>query len=246
MFMIDKRSEMPLYQQLVLSIKKCIDNRELKENDKIPAEHELCKTYGLSRTTVRQALEVLEREGYIYKLRGKGSYVSSPKIYQNRSEFSKFYDDMINMGKVPVSKILSLKVKEPNEQVKRNMNLNDGDLICKLIWIRYGNDEPLIYETIYLNYSMVQGIENMNLKSKKLYDILEEKFKFKIIQGKEMFYPCKLESTEAKYLGLNEGDLGMKVERTVFQGNKVLEYTKSIVRGDKFVYITNFTGTLSK
>lgn len=246
MFEINKQSEVPLYQQLIHSIKKCVDERVLKENDKIPAEYELCRKYGLSRTTVRQALDVLEREGYIYKLRGKGSYVSSPKIYQDRSGFSKFYDDMTSIGKVPVSKILSLKIKEPNEHVKMKMNLSDKEMVCKLVWIRYGNDEPLIYETIYFNYSLVKGIENINLKSKKLYDVLADEFGIKVIQGKEMFYPCKLEATEAKYLGLNEGDLGMKVERTVFQGTKTLEYTKSTVRGDRFVYMTNFTGSLQK
>ena len=182
----------------------------------------------------------MEKEGYIYKLQGKGSYVSSPKIYQNRSGFSKFYDDMMSLGKIPVSKILSLKIKKPNTLVKERMNLSDDGLICKLVWIRYGNDEALIYETIYLNYSLVEGIENIDLKSKKLYDVLTNEFGIKITHGKELFYPCKLDTSEAKFLGLNEGDLGMKVERTVFQGSKVLEYTKSTVRGDRFVYTTNF------
>lgn len=240
MFEINKKSEVPLYQQLVHSIKKYIEEGIIKENDKIPAESEFCITYELSRTTVRQALRTLEKEGYIYKLQGKGSYVSSPKIYQNRSDFSKFYDDMMSLGKIPVSKILSLKIKKPNSIVKEKMNLSDDEFICKLIWVRYGNDEALIYETIYLNYSLVEGIENIDLKSKKLYDVLANEFGIKITHGKELFYPCKLDVSEAKFLGLNEGDLGMKVERTVFQGSKVLEYTKSTVRGDKFVYTTNF------
>mgnify|MGYP000582732879 CR=1 FL=1 len=92
--------------------------------------------------------------------------MSSPKIYQNRSDFSKFYDDMMSLGKIPVSKILSLKIKKPNSIVKEKMNLSDDEFICKLIWVRYGNDEALIYETIYLNYSLVEGIENIDLKSK--------------------------------------------------------------------------------
>lgn len=166
MFEINKKSEVPLYQQLVHSIKKHIEEGTLKENDKIPAESEFCTVYDLSRTTVRQALRALEKEGYIYKLQGKGSYVSSPKIYQDRSGFSKFYDDMMSLGKIPISKILSLKIKKPNTLVKERMNLSDDELICKLVWIRYGNDEALIYETIYLNYSLVEGIENIDLKSK--------------------------------------------------------------------------------
>lgn len=242
MFTINKESEVPLYQQLVYSLKKAIKDGILKKNDKIPAESEFCSKYDLSRTTVRQALEILEREGYIYKIRGKGSYISSPKIYQNRSGFSKFYDDMRSLGKIPVSKILSIKVKKPNELVREKMNLLENELVFKLVWVRYGNDEALIYETIYLNYLLVQGIENINLKNRKLYEVLSEEFGVKITHGEEMFYPCKLDTTEAKYLELTEGDLGMRVERTTFQGEKILEYTQSTVRGDKFVYMTNFSG----
>lgn len=246
MYEINKKSDIPLYQQLIHEIKKRVDTKVLKENDKLPSESEICRTYNLSRTIVRMAMNILEQEGYIYKLRGKGSYVSSPKIYQDRSEFSKFYDDMRTLGKVPVSKILYIKVKEPNEHIRTKMNLSEGDLVFKLIWIRYGNQEPLIYETIYFNYSMVQGIENMDITEKKLYDILADEFGIKIVQGKEMFYPCKITGSEAKYLMLDDGELGMKVERTVSYGNKILEYTQSTVRGDRFVYMTSFTGSLKK
>lgn len=240
MFKIDKKSEIPLYQQLAHSIKKAIDEQKLKENDKIPAENEFCKIYDLSRTTVRQALDILEKDGYIYKLRGKGSYVSTPKIYQNRSSFSKFYDDMRSLGKTPVSKIISLKVKVANAYVKEKMQLEENDLICQIKWVRYGNNEPLIYETISLNYKLVDGIETKELTEKKLYDILAEEYGIKMTHGKELFYPCKLDLNEAKNLGLKENDLGMKVERIVFQGKDVVEYTTSTVRGDRFIYTTNF------
>ncbi len=240
MFKIDKKSEIPLYQQLAHSIKKAVDEQKLKENDKIPAENEFCKIYDLSRTTVRQALDILEKDGYIYKLRGKGSYVSTPKIYQNRSSFSKFYDDMRSLGKVPVSKIISLKIKVADAYVREKMQLEENEMLCQIKWIRYGNNEPLIYETINLNYKLVDGIETKELTEKKLYDILTEEYGIKMTHGKELFYPCKLDLNEAKNLGLKENDLGMKVERIVFQGKDVVEYTTSTVRGDRFIYTTNF------
>lgn len=240
MFKIDKKSEIPLYQQLAHSIKKAVDEQKLKENDKIPAENEFCKIYDLSRTTVRQALDILEKDGYIYKLRGKGSYVSTPKIYQNRSSFSKFYDDMRSLGKVSVSKIISLKIKVADAYVREKMQLEENEMLCQIKWIRYGNNEPLIYETINLNYKLVDGIEMKELTDKKLYDILSEEYGIKMTHGKELFYPCKLDINEAKNLGLKENDLGMKVERVVFQGKDVVEYTTSTVRGDRFIYTTNF------
>ena len=88
-------------------------------------------------------------------MRGKGSYVSTPKIYQNRSSFSKFYDDMRSLGKVPVSKIISLKIKVADAYVREKMQLEENEMLCQIKWIRYGNNEPLIYETINLNYKRV-------------------------------------------------------------------------------------------
>lgn len=240
--MINKKSNnaVPLYQELINTIKQSIDNSTLKENEKLPSENELCQLYNLSRTTVRQALKILEKNGFIYKLKGKGSYVSSQKIYQNRSSFSKFYDDMRNLGKIPISKILSLKVKKPAISVMKKMQLEEEQLICEIKWVRFANDEPLIYETISLNYNFVKGIENKKIEKRKLYEILIQDFNIKMTHGNEFFYPCKLDSEQAKYLKLHENDLGMKIKRIVFQGKDVIEYTSSIVRGDRFVYTINF------
>ena len=238
---MNKKSIISLFTgaALMFSMPSCTDLDETVY-DKIPAENEFCKIYDLSRTTVRQALDILEKDGYIYKLRGKGSYVSTPKIYQNRSSFSKFYDDMRSLGKVPVSKIISLKIKVADAYVREKMQLEENEMLCQIKWIRYGNNEPLIYETINLNYKLVDGIEMKELTDKKLYDILSEEYGIKMTHGKELFYPCKLDINEAKNLGLKENDLGMKVERVVFQGKDVVEYTTSTVRGDRFIYTTNF------
>lgn len=244
MFEITKEKNEPLYLQLIQNIKACIEKGIIKENEKLPSENDLCKKYNLSRTVVRMAMNFLEKNGYIYRIQGKGSYVTSLKIYQNRSYISKFYDDAKNFGKIPISKILSFKLINPNNYIKDKMNLFDNDKVVKLVWIRFGNSEPLIYETIYLNYSMVKGIEKLDLTSKKLYDIISEVYGIKKIYGKELFYPCKIEGTEAKYLATNDGCLGMKIERTVYNGHKILEYTESVVRGDRFVYTTNFKGSI--
>ena len=133
-----------------------------------------------------------------------------------------------------------MKIKVADAYVREKMQLEENEMLCQIKWIRYGNNEPLIYETINLNYKLVDGIEMKELTDKKLYDILSEEYGIKMTHGKELFYPCKLDINEAKNLGLKENDLGMKVERVVFQGKDVVEYTTSTVRGDRFIYTTNF------
>lgn len=237
---IDRKSSIPIYIQLANKLKQDIIIGTFKENDKIFTESKFCEIYKISRTTVRQFLNILVNEGYIHKIHGKGSYVCASKIYQNRSNFTSFYDDILNIEKKPISNILSLKIKFPDSQIKQKMQLSDETQIVELIWKRYSNNEALIYETVYLNYSLVKGIEHCDLKSKKLYQLLSEVFSIKISHGHELFYPCKLTQNEAKLLNLQEQDLGMKFERTIYSENKILEYTNSVVRGDKFIYTTNF------
>lgn len=237
---IDYESSHPIYIQIVNEIKARIKEGEIKQGDKLKSEIYYSKKYYISRNTVRKALEILEKEGIIKKVKGKGSFIRSPKIYQNRSKFSKFHDDMRILGLTPNSKILSAKKEIPNINIKEKMKLKNGEYVYSMTWIRYGSEEPLIYETIHLNYKFVNGIEKFIFGSIKLYDILEKKFGIKPENGKEWFYPCKLSETEMKYLQTKTGDVGMHVERIMFYGKEVLEYTESIVRGDRFIYTIDF------
>ena len=237
---INYENDVAIYLQIVNSIKKEIKNGNLKEGDKLPSETEFAKKHYIGRNTIRQALEILEKEGLIKKIKGKGSFICSPKIYQNRSKFSKFYDDMRVLGLSPRSLILHSKKEEPDEKIKEKMKLKNNEKIFSITWIRFGSDEPLIYETVHLNYKFVEGIEKINLDNIKLYEILEDIFRIKGKKGKEWFYPCKLTSTEARNLKMKAGDIGMHVERILFNGDDIVEYTNSVVRGDRFIYTIDF------
>ncbi|NMB07943.1 MAG: GntR family transcriptional regulator, partial [Tissierellia bacterium] len=94
MMKIDKTSRMPLYYQLMDIIIDMIDSGELVEDDQLPSERELCEIYDISRSTVRQAIQELEKEGYIYRVHGKGTFVSKEKFRQELLEFYSFTEEM--------------------------------------------------------------------------------------------------------------------------------------------------------
>ena len=83
MVAVDKESRIPIYLQLKELIKERILQGEYRPGQLIPSERELCMQYGISRMTARQAIGELQNEGYLYKLQGKGTFVSSGKIEQN-------------------------------------------------------------------------------------------------------------------------------------------------------------------
>ncbi len=82
-YRIDKDNHLPLYYQLKQIIIKMIKNEELEEHDALPTEKELCERFDISRATVRQALKELKNEEYIYKIQGKGTFVSPVKFQQS-------------------------------------------------------------------------------------------------------------------------------------------------------------------
>ncbi len=101
---IDKTSRMPLYYQLMDIIIDMIDSGELVEDDQLPSERELCEIYDISRSTVRQAIQELEKEGYIYRVHGKGTFVSKEKFRQELLEFYSFTEEMKKLERLQVLK----------------------------------------------------------------------------------------------------------------------------------------------
>lgn len=233
---INKDNNVPLYLQLVNIIKGDISKQILKEGDKIPAERELTEKYNISRSTVRQALSELEKQGLVYKIHGKGNFVSRKIINQDLSRFYSFSDEMVRQGKVPGNKILYLLSKNAGEQIANKLKINKNDKIFVLTRIRLANNEALMYETTYLPYKRFKDLNEEDIESKGLYSTLKDKFSANFSYAEEIFYPCILNEEDSKFLNAIPGELGIIIERITYEGNHIIEYTYSTVKGDKFKY----------
>ena len=106
---VDKNSRTPLYLQLMNILIDMIEN-SLEENEQILSEREICEIYNVSRTTVRQAMDELEKEGYIYKIHGKGTFVSPKRMNQDLISFYSFTEEMKKLGKVPSSEVTGFEI----------------------------------------------------------------------------------------------------------------------------------------
>lgn len=237
---IDKKSKIPIYIQFLEQIKLKILSGDIKEKENLPTEFEFCEHYELSRTTVRLAMTELVRCGLICRIRGRGTFVTSQKIVQNRASFSKFYDDVKKQGKTPKSKVMKIIIEEASNYLAQKMQLKSDRIVCKIKWVRYADNSPVIFETINFPYKKVKGIENFDLEKIKLYDLLENHFNLKMDYVKEKFIPCVVNEIESKHLDLLIGEIGMKIERLSFREGEIIEYTESTVRGDSFIFTTEY------
>ncbi|GAB6169117.1 GntR family transcriptional regulator [Clostridium carnis] len=235
MSVIDKNSRTPLYLQLMGILIENIE-KNMEENDQILSEREICEIYNVSRTTVRQALVELEKDGYIYKVHGKGTFVSPKRVNQDLMSFYSFTEEMKKLGKEPTSEVIGFEVIHAGEKLGRIFNLDEEGLLYKISRIRKADDIPMMYETTYLPFNRFQGLNKNQLVGKPMYDVLVEYFNAKLTSAEEFFQPILTNKLESIYLDIKEGAPSLKIERMTYENNNTIEYTLGVARGDKFKY----------
>ncbi|WP_053367736.1 GntR family transcriptional regulator [Bacillus sp. FJAT-27245] len=232
---IDKGSRMPLYLQLMDILIDEIENR-LGEDEQLPSEREICDKYEVSRTTVRQAINEMEREGLIYKVHGKGTFVAPKRVKQDLVKFYSFTEDMKKLGKRPVSKVLSFEVTGVDSNISRKMNIPADSIVYKFTRLRIANDTPMMLEETYVPQNLFPGLTKEELESTALYDIFNEKYNVVSDMADEYFAPVMPFEEEAKLLNMPATMPSLRIERYTYSNNRIIEYSNTIARGDRFKY----------
>ncbi|WP_376845843.1 GntR family transcriptional regulator [Camelliibacillus cellulosilyticus] len=233
---INKNSRMPLYAQLIELVKEKIATGQLKEHDQLPTERDLEITYGISRTTIRQALIELEKEGYIYKEHGKGSFVAPQTYTQSLLRFYSFSEEMKKMGKTPTTQVISFKIVSASAKVSRILKTEENAQVYDLTRLRLADGEPMMMETTYLPVSLFPGLTKKALERKSMYDTFRSEYKIPISEARESFKAVSIGEREAIYLKEAPGNPALRIERIAYSSARVIEWTISIARGEKFVY----------
>ena len=230
------QSKSPLYYQLAEIIINDIKEKNLQENDRILTEREYCEKYNLSRSTVRQAIAYLEKKGYIYKVQGCGTFVSSRVMKQKLLKFYSFTEEAKKQGKTPSSKILSFKEKKADEKICKELNINKDDKVYELQRLRLADDEVVMYEKTYLLEKKMQGLSKNILLEKPLYDILQNRYNISFTKATERFSVLLADENIAEILTIPQGSPIIRLQRWTYAGMEIIEYTVSLVRGDRFEF----------
>ena len=142
---IDKSSFIPIYRQIEEAIRSQILSGNMSLYDKIPSENELSKNFDVSPMTVRQAMNGLVKDGYVYRERGKGTFVAPPRLYHPLKRLVGFSEDMEERGVKPGNKILTFSYLPATEEVARILQVPMGETILHIKRTRYANDHPVGY-----------------------------------------------------------------------------------------------------
>jgi GntR family transcriptional regulator len=229
--MINKTSPIPFYFQIASQLREDIHNGKYAARERLPSENELAETFNVSRVTIRQALNELEKQNYIYREQGKGSFVSPVQV-KGKFGFGSFTERVLKMGYTPSSKVLDFKPvnglpRELIEMLQIPGEEAEGPFVC-LRRVRYIDQDPVALEQVYLPTGMFPGIETLDVEGKSLYEELILRWGAQAVFAETIIAPTIATADQARHLETVPGDaLLLSCQRVWSQTQHVLEYTHS-------------------
>ncbi|WP_428868292.1 trehalose operon repressor [Clostridium sediminicola] len=229
---------MSKYLAIYNEIVNKIANKTIKSNTKLPSESKLMLQYDVSRDTIRKALNLLEQNGYIQKVKGKGSFVLDiNKLDFPVSGLVSFKELSKEMGKQSRTIVKEFELIKPNEFLIKELDVKKDDDIWKVIRVREIGKEKIILDKDFFNKEMV-SLLTKDICEDSIYEYFEKELGIEIsFARKEITVEMATEEDE-KYLDLGHFNMIVVVKNYVYlKDARLFQYTESRHRPDKFRFV---------
>lgn len=197
---IDRKSAIPMYKQIADDLENNIKNQTYEIGEQLPTEPELMDYYGVSRITIRKAINLLVEDELITIQRGKGMFVNAPTIetdvlndVMNVEDFKQFYDTLIDQGIDAQIKFLDLKKSQPPAHVAKALSCSKDEELYMVSRMFYVKDLPIAYNTAFvspyipIDYNILDNVENISFSKlfQEYFGIKEIRCVLKVIRAPE-------------------------------------------------------------
>lgn len=232
-----------LYSQLARSLTQAIDKGLLLDGDFILPQRDLAEALGVSRVTVRKALECLVADGLLSQRQGAGSVVTRPAqvlIRKNLAVLNSFTDDMVARGLAPSSSWVARVTVQASVKEAQALNLSPGDLVSRFTRVRYANATPMAYEIATVPGHLVPDARAVG---DSLYRALGAR-DARPTRAVQTMTATNADPTVAEALKINIQDAVLYIERQGFdRTGKPVEFTRSWYRGDLYDFVAELNTT---
>jgi GntR family transcriptional regulator len=234
---ISSVSPLPLFTQIKEAVRKRIMDGTYAIHSKLPSERELGEIFKVSRVTVRLALAELQREGLIFKINGKGTFVSKPKAALEGSKLRGFGEAMSSLGYESVARVLSITEEASSKRVANKLNIEIGTSVTKIQRLRYLNRDPISLDITYVRPDIGKVITNADLEDRDIISLLENECGVQLGKAKMDIEAVLSDEMMSRHLDLEEGGPILHIERTLLttESEPVL-YENLYYSGDVFRY----------
>jgi len=233
---INREDSQKLYVQLFEILKEKIEGGDWAVDSQIPTEENLCKTYEVSKATVRLAISELVRQGYLRRLQGKGTFVCKRIIPEGLAMVASFKELMLEAGVSFSTKVLAQTVMMPIDYLDIKLDITEDEHIIYIKRLRLVDNEPILLQETYMPHHICPLTLEEDLENNSLLDVLENKCGIKITSVHDYIGIAYLNDEEARLLDMKKGDAAMLLEQLFYSGENKIKYTRSIKRPDRFKF----------
>ena len=236
----DETGAGPLYLQLQRRLSQAMAEGRLKPGDSLPPERDMATMTGLSRVTVRKAVQALVADGMLVQRRGSGTFVAAKveRLEQALSLLTSFTEDMARRGKSVESVWLSRAIHSPAPEEVMALGLGAGDRVARIERVRRSDGVPLAIERASLPLSV---LPDPMLVETSLYAVLQERG-LRPVRAVQRISAANVGARDAEMLGVAPGVAGLRIERIGYLASgRVVEFTRSLYRGDAYDFAVELT-----
>lgn len=237
--MIVEHDPSPLYAKIEAALTSDIAAGDLSPGSQLPPEDRLTERFGVSRTTVRKAIENLVARGQVEIRRGKGTFVAQRKITQELTELTGFVEDMQALGRTPTARLLDKQVVPADADVARQLAVPPGGLVMRIQRIRLADGVAMSFDETYLPRGIGEKIAAHDLDAEPIFSLLEDKYGVPLTEAEYRLEAVTAAPDVAQALNVDPGSAIFLIERTSYtKGHRPIDYEKLYYRGDLISFVT--------
>ncbi|HKU90223.1 MAG TPA: GntR family transcriptional regulator [Steroidobacteraceae bacterium] len=236
---LDESSAQPLYQQLQRALRGAIENGAIGPDDALPPERDLAEMLGVSRITVRKAIDELVDEGLLIRKQGSGTFVSN-RVEKNFAKLTSFSEDMRARGREPRSVWMNRAAGTVTPEESLTLRSSPGTPVLRFHRIRYADDAPMAIEYATVIASCLTSLDDVE---NSLYEALERTGN-RPVRALQRLRAVLLTADQAKLLKAQEGEAGLLVARVGYlKDGRAVEYSQSYYRGEIYDFVAELSAT---
>jgi GntR family transcriptional regulator len=236
------RNMTPLYYQVREKIRDDIEAGQYLPGALVSSELDLCEAFGVSRITVRRAMADLVAEGLLTRERGRGTFVTKPRIERNFASDVSFARDMIRSGYSPTWRDVSISEEPASPRVAALVSVPTGAVVLRVIRTHLADGEPIMRQETLIPRSICPKVDSLSFTRSPVFVVLEETCGVRFTRVRTSIVPTLIGAEDAAFLNAVPGSPALLAEQQVFTSTGECVLNRSTVRGDrcKFVAETSF------
>lgn len=229
----------PLYAQIEDALASEIASGAIEAGSQLPTEAGLMERFGVSRITVRQAIQNLVARGLVEIRRGRGTFVTQPRIVQELTELTGFVEDMQALGRRASARVIDHRIVPADARVAKGLAISQGTEVMRIQRVRMADSVPLSFDETWLPREVGERVVTHDLEVEPIFSLLEERYDIPLLEADYLLEATIARADVAAALQVGAGSPIFLIERTTFgEGRRPIDYEHLHYRGDLIHFVT--------